>query len=238
MENTLIIINAIGNTPISNGLTDRENKMLSTAGLLDIITEASRLAECNPEMKVIFYDSAPNKESFWRFFTDSLQNIGLQTDRHLTKYFEKKVHFEQIKNENYTQTIKNALEKESLDDETENIVLINGSCPMLIGEILDDAFYYMNESHIVIGGAKKSDLYLLGMHEIFPRFFEKFCWDSGNSYDETAKIAENLDLDIVKLDVLDNIYNYQSLEKLYEKISQNGFAPNTKTILQRIIDKQ
>lgn len=233
MENTLIIINTMDKAP-TNGLTEQQNKMLSMAGTLDIITEACRLAECNPEMKVVFYDYAENSDAFWQKFNADLQTCGLATDKHLSKFFSRKVIYERITQQDYTKLIISALQKEETDEETENIVLINGSCPMIIGEILDDAFYYLGECDVVLGGAKKSDLYLLGVHQIPDCLLTDFCWESGSSCNDTADLIKNAGLYPITLDVLDNIYNYQSLEKLYEKIKQNGFAPNTKNILQKI----
>lgn len=236
MENTLIILSE-KNQPQIPQLSKQQNTALYNAGLLDILTEACRLAECNPEMKVTLYSWENNKDIFWNNFVNNLSEADLTFDKHFENYFKRKVVYQQYTSDNYDEQIHFALNQETADEDTEHVILINCHCPMLIGEMLDDAFYYLSENDIVLGGTKKGDLYLLGIHQIDPNFFEKIDFNSDIVYKNALFIAEELKLDKVSLDILDGITNMQDLTKLYEKLRQNGFAVNTANTLVKILQK-
>lgn len=234
MENTLIITANNINHP-SEQLNRRQSIMLDTAGLLDILTESCRLAECNPEMKIVFYHPDADKENFLQNFSNNLQSANLTVDKHFTNFFNKKIEYHSFDFLPYGEVLTSALLRETADEDTENVILVRCLCPMLIGEMLDDAFYYLSESDLVLGGTKSGELYLLGLHKFDRQFFQQIDLASDSAYTDLFAAAQNAGLETDKMDILESVNQKQDMKKLYEKLCQNGFAPNTKTILEKIL---
>lgn len=236
MENTLIFMPQPQH-PLISELSIEENQHLRTAGMLDIITEICRLSECEPEMKVLICHNSPDKKNFWQKFCQKAEKAHLSIDRHLTNYIQKKVNYLSLPQPLKNEHINEILRAETDDEHTENVVFINDNCPMLIGEMLDDAFYYLQAADLVLGKTKKNVLYLLGLHEVNDRLFQAIDWNQSETLSALEKAAVEAEQEVKSLDLLTTLTQYKDLEKLYQALCQNGFAPNTKKILEYILLK-
>lgn len=236
MENTLIFMPNLQH-PIISELSTEENQHLRLAGMLDIITEICRLAECEPEMKVLICHNNPDKDQFWQEFYQKAEAAQLPIDRHLTNYIKKKVDYLFLPQTLSNDYINEILRAEAEEEQTENVVFINDNCPMLIGEMLDDAFYYLQAADLVLGKTKKNVLYLIGFHEVDERVFGQIDWNQSEILPVLEKAAAKTGQEVKSLDLLATLTQYGDLEKLYQTLSQNGFAPNTKKVLERLLTK-
>ena len=227
MEQTLIIL---ADTPATND-GDIMAK-LRAAGLLDILTEANRLAELNPEMDVVVYHDSDNNDDFLNAFYAALDNVNLTISRHLRKYFDNKLILKTKPNLAEPQLIYTVLHDELNKEDVEKAVLINCNCPMLLGELIDDAFFYIDHFHLVLGGVKGDGIYLIATDEAPGKLLEAVEWNTENLHKQLAAKAEAMGLAVRKLDILHPIRTAEDMEDVYPKLLENGTAPHTCQVWQ------
>lgn len=234
MEQTLIIMAGMPPNPTDNNIMAK----LRTAGLLDIFTEANRLAELNPEMDVIVYCQDGIKEDFLNTFYAALDNAELAISRHLRNYFDRRLIFKPQPSGNNFNAIYTVLRDELNQEDVEKAVLINCSCPMLLGELIDDAFYYIDYFHLVLGGIKGGGIYLIATDEAPKALLESAKWSAATTGKELAAQAEEMGLATRQLDTLHTIKTTDDMENIYPKLQENGTAPHTCKVWQSFIDNQ
>lgn len=234
MEQTLIIM---ADTP-PNHTDSNIMAKLRTAGLLDILTEANRLAELNPEMDVVVYCPGGIKEDFLHAFYAALDNAELAISRHLRNYFDRRLIFKPQPSGNNFNAIYTVLRDELSQEDVEKAVLINCSCPMLLGELIDDAFYYIDYFHLVLGGIKGGGIYLIATDEAPKALLESPELTAATTGKQLAAKAEDLGLATRQLDTLHAIQTVEDMENIYPKLQENGTAPHTCKVWQNFIDNQ
>lgn len=229
MEQTLIIM---ADTPSVTPENDIMAK-LRAAGLLDILIEANRLAELNPEMDVVVYHDSPSAEEFLSTFYAALDKAELAISRHLRKYFDNKLILKNKPILDMPQLIYSALNNELAKEDVEKAVLINCSCPMLLGELIDDAFYYIDYFHLVLGGIKGGGIYLIATDEAPKALLESGKWSADTTGKELAATAEAMELATRQLDTLHAIQTVEDMKNIYPNLLENGTAPRTCEVWQR-----
>ena len=226
MERTLII------------MADMPNKnKLYTAGLLDILIETYRLAELETEMDIVLYHNAENKNDFLSALSDALEYANLETSRNFNRYLNKRVIYKKQITGSEQEIYYNAFSAELADENTEKVVLINCKCPMLLGESIDDAFYYIDHFHLTLGGTKAGPIYLMASDEVYPELFKSFDWENENVLKKLNSIAEEINISVRNLDMLMMINNEEDMKKVYPKLCENRTADNTQIIIKEIIEQ-
>ena len=231
MERTLIIL---ADKPCAEYNNDMDK--LKTAGLLDILTEAGRLAECEPEMSFVIYHNAEDKDDFLNSFYQALENAEFTISRYFRKYLEQRMVYKKQAKGNMQEVVYNAFTTEINDEDTDKVVLINCSCPMLLGELIDDAFYYIDYFHLTLGGTKNGGFYLLAADQLSEDFFRGIDWESQDTYKEILAKAESMELSTKKLDILNTIETKADMEMLYPKLCENRIADNSRAIIKKILN--
>lgn len=223
MERTLIII------------TQTLNNNIYTAGLLDILTETYRLAELNPEMDIVIYHNSESKEVFLNDFTTALDSANLEINRSFKKYLNKRLKYKKQIIGTEQEIYYNAFSAELADENTEKVVLINCTCPMLLGEAIDDAFYYIDHFHLTLGGTKAGSIYLMASDELYPELFRSFDWTDENVFKKLNTVAKEHSLAVRNLDMLMMINNKEDMKRIYPKLCENRTADNTQKIIKEIL---
>lgn len=227
MEQTLIILADMPKSSEDNLLAK-----LRAAALLDILTEANRLAELNPEMDIIVYHDSADPEEFLNAFYAELDQAALPISRHLRKFFDTKLIYKTKPDLAAPQLIYTALNDELSKEDVEKVVLINCSCPMLLGELIDDAFYYTDYFHLALGGIKNGGIYLIAADQAPKELLEAVEWNTETTFKQLTAKAEELGLSARKLDLLNPIRTVEDMRQLYPKLLENGSAPNTCKVWQ------
>jgi uncharacterized protein len=95
--------------------------------------------------------------------------------------------------------------KEVYEEGANSMIIIGSDCPGITPELINDAFYQLNNFDIVIGPALDGGYYLLGMNRPILQLFESITWSTSTVFDETMITASQLELSIYQLPVLSDI---------------------------------
>lgn len=112
--------------------------------------------------------------------------------------------------------MKNAFEQAFALGATEALI-IGSDCPQLTPEIINDAFYLLNENDLCVGPAKDGGYYLLGMKELHPYLFKNKEWSTDSVLEDTIVDLMEHRLSYGRLPQLsdvDTIYDLHLLDKI------------------------
>lgn len=88
---------------------------------------------------------------------------------------------------------------------TEKAVIIGSDCPDLTEDLITLAFNKLDRFDLVVGPAADGGYYLLGMKKNHHELFIDINWSSESVYSETLKRAEELQLKVFELPILNDI---------------------------------
>ena len=94
------------------------------------------------------------------------------------------------------------------------VVAIGIDCPRLDTKTLLQAFNALEKSAIAIGPALDGGYYLIGLNQMVPELFQNIPWGSSDVLAKTLKIAQNMNLSLSQLPLLNDIDLPQDLETL------------------------
>lgn len=73
-------------------------------------------------------------------------------------------------------------------------VVIGTDCPELNTAILAQSFSALHHNELILGPAKDGGYYLIGLQRFIRELFMGICWSTAEVFQQTDKIAENLNL--------------------------------------------
>lgn len=87
----------------------------------------------------------------------------------------------------------------------EKIIIVGSDCYELTSDILNEAFYSLTKTDVVIGPAKDGGYYLLGMNHFVPQLFEDKKWSSNSVYTDTVNQIKALNKSFTSLAILSDV---------------------------------
>lgn len=115
--------------------------------------------------------------------------------------------------------MKNAFESHFKGSEAGKAVIIGTDCADISTEILQQAFYELENTDVVLGPAKDGGYYLLGMRTFRPELFEGIDWSTGRVLIQTTQKISDLGLDHQLLETLndvDTIEDWKEVEAYFK----------------------
>ena len=100
---------------------------------------------------------------------------------------------------------------------SQQVVIIGIDCPSLSTDILHQAFTALDDNQMVIGGADDGGYYLLGLTQLEKSLFENINWGTGEVFNQTMTIAQELNYTIYQLPVLKDIDRPEDLKFWHNK---------------------
>ncbi len=100
-------------------------------------------------------------------------------------------------------------------------VITGADIPELNRTIINDAFYKLEHSDVVIGPAEDGGYYLIGMKTEYPEIFRDISWSTGYVFAETIRTIERLGLSYSTVKVLsdvDRIGDIRRYENLFRDL--------------------
>jgi uncharacterized protein len=85
------------------------------------------------------------------------------------------------------------------------VVIIGVDCPDLDSEILNEAFDALDRHDLVLGEAADGGYYLIGLRRLVPELFMDINWGSSEVLAKTKEIANNLQLKVDYLPLLNDV---------------------------------
>lgn len=99
-----------------------------------------------------------------------------------------------------------------------NAIVIGTDCPKLDANLLAIGFGKLKSHDLVIGAASDGGYYLIGLHNPIPDLFQNITWSTNIVLQQTLTIAQQFDLSIAHLPMLDDIDRPEDLANLNELI--------------------
>lgn len=94
----------------------------------------------------------------------------------------------------------------------EKMVIIGSDCPDISTEIIEQAYYALKTSDVVIGPAKDGGYYLLGMNHYYPELFTGIEWSTGRVLFQTMEKIRKASLGVYLLPELIDIDTEDDLD--------------------------
>ncbi len=98
-------------------------------------------------------------------------------------------------------------------DSYNKVIIIGSDCYDLSSKHIKLAFEMLEENDVVVGPAKDGGYYLLGMSEYFPQLFQDKEYSTDKVLKELLEEAEELELSVYKLPVLNDIDTLEDLKE-------------------------
>ncbi|WP_420317931.1 TIGR04282 family arsenosugar biosynthesis glycosyltransferase [Ekhidna sp.] len=98
-------------------------------------------------------------------------------------------------------------------DSYNKVIVIGSDCYDLSSKHIKLAFEMLEENDVVVGPAKDGGYYLLGMSEYFPQLFQDKEYSTDKVLKELLEEAEELELSVYKLPVLNDIDTLEDLKE-------------------------
>jgi uncharacterized protein len=98
----------------------------------------------------------------------------------------------------------------------QRVVIIGTDCPDLDQTILTKAFNGLQHHDLVLGVAEDGGYYLIGLNRPIPELFQQIAWGTDQVLNQTAKIAQKLNLEVNYLTTLADVDRPQDL-KIWQK---------------------
>lgn len=94
------------------------------------------------------------------------------------------------------------------------VVAIGADCPDLKQHHLDQALQQLQTHDLVLGPAVDGGYYLIGLRQSQPALFKSIPWGTGEVFERTVAIANQLNLSIATLETLRDIDRPEDLQSL------------------------
>jgi len=115
------------------------------------------------------------------------------------------------------------------------VVMIGTDSPTFPAQFITQAFEMLSEADAVLGETADGGFYLIGLRKLKKEIFETVEWSSPETFEQTARNIENLNL---KLSLLPNWYDVDTpddLKRLKKDLSKNpSIAPKTFEFLESL----
>ncbi|MBE9128565.1 MULTISPECIES: TIGR04282 family arsenosugar biosynthesis glycosyltransferase [unclassified Coleofasciculus] len=85
------------------------------------------------------------------------------------------------------------------------VVIIGTDCPDLNASIMTQAFEMLKEKDLVLGPSQDGGYYLIGLRRLVPELFKGIHWSTAEVLQQTARIAQKLELAVAYLSVLNDV---------------------------------
>lgn len=96
----------------------------------------------------------------------------------------------------------------------ENAIVIGTDCPKLDANLLATGFDKLKFHDLVIGAASDGGYYLIGLQNLVPDLFHNITWSTNVVLQQTLAVAQQFDLSIAHLPMLDDIDRPEDLANL------------------------
>ena len=94
---------------------------------------------------------------------------------------------------------------QSLDFNSQRVVIIGIDCPDINIDILNNAFNSLQNNDLVLGVAEDGGYYLIGLNKTIPQLFQSIDWGTEKVLNQTKAIAQRLNLKTKYLTTLSDI---------------------------------
>ena len=116
----------------------------------------------------------------------------------------------------------------AFSNNSDSVVIIGTDSPTFSLEFIKDAFEFLKTSDAVLGETADGGYYLIGLDILKKEIFENVEWSSEETFEQTVRNIENLDL---KLSLLPKWYDVdfpEDLKRLKKELGENSkSAPKT-----------
>ncbi len=100
-----------------------------------------------------------------------------------------------------------------MEQQQKKCIIIGSDCYDLSADIIERAFFLLDDSDVVIGPANDGGYYLLGMKSFHPALFMNVEWSTEKVLDQTLAHAKNLNLRVALLEELIDLDTFDDLLK-------------------------
>ncbi|WP_114748263.1 TIGR04282 family arsenosugar biosynthesis glycosyltransferase [Pleomorphovibrio marinus] len=98
-------------------------------------------------------------------------------------------------------------------------LIIGTDCPEISKEILEDAFFQLDNHDITIGPALDGGYYLIGMNKLYASIFQSIPWSTEKVYDRTLEEIQGIGLSFSVLPTLRDIDDWEDLMAFKNKFN-------------------
>lgn len=139
------------------------------------------------------------KEVWYSDYINEKDQIDINT---FDKKLQRGKHLGERMSDSFRLAFKNGFEK---------AVIIGSDCPELTSDTIESAFGLLDDNDMVIGPSFDGGYYLLGLNKYHPDLFSEIEWSSNKVLSSTIQKAENLNLKVSQLPVLNDIDTIEDL---------------------------
>lgn len=139
------------------------------------------------------------KQIWYSSFVDEADGLG-------GPEFEKKLQ----RGENLGERMLYAFQS-GLSEHFEKIVIIGSDCPGISVNIIEEAFFKLDETDVVIGPSEDGGYYLLGLKKMIPEIFEDISWSTKSVFSETVEVLMKKSMKYSELPTLNDIDTEEDL---------------------------
>ena len=108
------------------------------------------------------------------------------------------------------------------------VVMIGTDSPTIPAEFISRAFKVLSETKAVLGRTADGGFYLIGLRSLRKEIFENVTWSSPETFEQTARNIENLNLSFALLPDWYDVDTPADLKILAEDLAENpAVAPHT-----------
>ncbi|MGI8788681.1 MAG: TIGR04282 family arsenosugar biosynthesis glycosyltransferase [Pyrinomonadaceae bacterium] len=113
-------------------------------------------------------------------------------------------------------------------ENSDAVVMIGTDSPTLPAEFIRQAFGELKRSDAVLGATADGGFYLIGLRKSRREIFERVAWSSPQTFEQTARNIEKLNLKLALLPVWYDVDTPEDFERLKKDLFENPkLAPRT-----------
>jgi rSAM/selenodomain-associated transferase 1 len=105
------------------------------------------------------------------------------------------------------------------EEGNDKVVIIGSDCPDIQLEHLQAAFVFLDTADVVIGPVTDGGYYLLGMKTCYRELFKEISWSTSAVFQQTRQKMETLGLSYHLLEMLSDVDELESYERMKQKFS-------------------
>lgn len=119
---------------------------------------------------------------------------------------------------------------------SDSVVVVGTDSPTLPSEFITQAFENLTESDAVLGATIDGGFYLIGLRKLKREIFESVEWSSPQTFEQTTRNIENINLKLSLLPVWYDVDTPVDLKRLKDELAKNPkLAPKTFEFLRELV---